>query len=316
MAGAVLARLDRALGLTPEPRAALEEPPVHLVRQVFAEPLVSAEGVAAAVAGLAHDLGRLLEARGEGGTRFALSLYRTDGTLHRMDVGASRPCRSADHLVMLLAERLATLDAGFGIDAMTLGAGHVEALGPHQIALGGADLATAAGDVAALLDRLSNRLGAARVFRLVPAGSHIPERAERRVPVLAAPGPTPVEPPRRPSGARPAFLLPVPEPIAVIAEVPEGPPLRFTWRRLVRRIVRAEGPERIEPEWWRAIGRPRVRAGPPAAIHLARPRDYYAIEDAGGGRYWVFRAGLYGREEETGLGEAGSTIWFVHGVFG
>lgn len=89
-----------------------------------------------------------------------------------------------------------------------------------------------------------------------------------------------------------------------MAEVPDGPPRQFIWRRLVRRVVRAEGPERIEPEWWRAIGRT-------AASHLERPRDYYAIEDAAGGRYWLFRAGLYGGEED-----AAPPQWFVHGVLG
>ena len=97
--------------------------------------------------------------------------------------------------------------------------------------------------------------------------------------------------------------------------MPEGPPRHFTWRRLVRRIARAQGPERIEPEWWRAIGRSCV-SGPPHAIHLTRPRDYYTIEDTTGGRYWVFRAGLYDREEDAGSGDIGAPVWFVHGVFG
>ena len=119
------------------------------------------------------------------------------------------------------------------------------------------------------------------------------------------------------------MLLPVPEPIAVLAEVPEGPPLRFSWRRLTHRIVRAQGPERIEPEWWRAIGCPPPRTGSPQALHLARPRDYYAIEDDGGGRYWVFRAGLYGgeeRDDNSGNGDDDDAppppVWFMHGVLG
>lgn len=79
---------------------------------------------------------------------------------------------------------------------------------------------------------------------------------------------------------RPLRLFDRPEPVDAVAEVPDGPPALFTWRRLRRRIVRAEGPERIEPEWW---------AGGPEA----RPRDYYRVEDLDGRRYWLFRAGLY-----------------------
>ncbi len=48
-------------------------------------------------------------------------------------------------------------------------------------------------------------------------------------------------------------LLSRPEPVTVLAEIPEGPPARFTWRRVSRRVVKAEGPERIAPEWWRAL---------------------------------------------------------------
>ena len=44
---------------------------------------------------------------------------------------------------------------------------------------------------------------------------------------------------------------------------------------------------------------------------LGRARDYYAVEDEGGARYWVFRAGLYGRDMEEG-----QPLWFLHGVFG
>ena len=83
-----------------------------------------------------------------------------------------------------------------------------------------------------------------------------------------------------------------------MAEVPEGPPQHFTWRRLPHRVVRAEGPERIAPEWWRALGQ-------------SRPRDYYRLEDEGGAGYWVFREGLY-----QNAAEDGPPRWFLHGLFG
>lgn len=345
MAGVVLVRLDQALGIAPEPREPMAEPPCHLARRLFAEPLISSAGVAAAVAELAHDLAHMLEARCEGGIRFALDLYRADGSVQQVVIGASRPCRAPEHLIALIAEKLDALDAGFGIDAMTLACLHAEPLDARQITLvsSSPDLAPdqtegrgiAAGDngsmTATLVDRLSNRLGAARVIRLAPADSHIPERAQRRVPMLSA-AEAAVSGRTAPRGApspRPALLLASPEPITVLAAVPEGPPLRFAWRRLTHRIVRAQGPERIEPEWWRAIGRPPPRHGTPQMIHLARPRDYYAIEDDKGGRYWVFRAGFYGRDEEpdraTEDAEAAAAprdpvwsmpVWFMHGVLG
>lgn len=108
-----------------------------------------------------------------------------------------------------------------------------------------------------------------------------------------------------PQARRPSFMLARPEPIAVIAEVPDGPPARFTWRRVERRIARAQGPERIAPEWWRGIGRG-------ANAKPARTRDYYEIEDEMGASYWVFRHGLYGSEEE---GDQEPPRWFLHGLF-
>jgi protein ImuB len=106
---------------------------------------------------------------------------------------------------------------------------------------------------------------------------------------------------------RPAFLLPTPEPISVIAEIPDGPPARFTWRRVPHRVVRAEGPERIAPEWWRKLDQEEETQHPA----LGRIRDYYRIESDQGGRFWVFRAGLFGGETDED-----EPSWYLHGLFG
>ena len=60
-------------------------------------------------------------------------------------------------------------------------------------------------------------------------------------------------------------------------------------------IARAEGPERIAPDWW--------RDGP--GEHT---RDYYRVEDSEGRRFWLFRAGFY-RSKGPPPG------WFMHGIF-
>ena len=230
------------------------------------------------------------------------SLYRADGTTAEARVGLSFPSRAPAHLMALLRERMQHLDAGFGIDALVLSALRVEVCAAEQGALGPRLGDRRAGDPAVLIDRLANRLGAARVSRLEPRASHLPERAQACVAALSdrrAAGSEDVMPVRP---LRPPFLLASPEPIRVIAEVPEGPPARFTWRRVERRVARAEGPERIAPEWWREIG---ARSG----TKTSRTRDYYRIEDEGGAGYWVFREGLYRAEE-------GTPTWFLHGLFG
>ena len=101
---------------------------------------------------------------------------------------------------------------------------------------------------------------------------------------------------------RPFRLFDRPEPVEVMAEVPDGPPLLFTWRRARHRVMRAAGPERIEPEWWACAGE-RDEA----------VRDYYRIKDADGRRSWLYRAGLYG---EAGDGNEGAPRWYMHGLYG
>jgi protein ImuB len=112
---------------------------------------------------------------------------------------------------------------------------------------------------------------------------------------------------------RPTFMLDPPEPIAVLAAVPEGAPMQMTWRRVRRRIVRAEGPERIAPAWWESLSPRTSRPKIPAWS-----RDYYLVEEMAGARYWVFRAGLYAREAEDetieGIEQERTPRWFMHGV--
>jgi protein ImuB len=84
-----------------------------------------------------------------------------------------------------------------------------------------------------------------------------------------------------------------PEPIEVMAPVPDDPPVMFRWRGQVHRVTQAEGPERLEPEWWRG---------------LDGLRDYYRVEDGDGHRFWLFRAGHHQPD--------GPARWFLHGLFG
>ena len=192
---------------------------------------------------------------------------------------------------------------------------------------GFADEEGAVYDPGPLADRLSNRLRAEAVQMLAPRASHIPERSEVRLAALAAPlprggAPSPRYEPPWPYGTglsgqplgrqgprRPAFLLERPELISVVAEVPDGPPARFTWRRVERRVARAEGPERIAPEWWRSIGAS-------AETKRPRPRDYYRVEDETGDAFWVFRHGFYGGEEDGAQAEGDfAPRWFLHGIY-
>jgi protein ImuB len=315
LAGAVLLRLDQALGLRDEPRRPLGEAPLLEARRTWGEPLISSEALEAEVAALAAELGNLLKTRALGCRRIRLTLYRADGTVAGVFAGLARASCEAAHFLRLMKEKLAVLDAGFGIDVAVLGAFGIERLGADQSTLATHAQETAESAVSALVDRLANRLGTARVACLVPHESHIPEHAERRgAPFCPAPAIALREPGRGHRGRRPPFLLSPPEPIRVMAEVPEGPPRHFTWRRVRHRVVKAEGPERIAPEWWRFLVGARDVCGRLAEGESQTPtktRDYYRLEDESGARFWVYREGAY----QSAAGD-GVPLWFMHGLFG
>jgi len=287
----VARRLAQALGATREPISPRRPAPPPLARCVFAEPVVTAEAIAQGLERLTVDLCARLEATQEGARRLELRLYRVDGTLDRLTLGVSRPSRDPAHLGRLFAGRLERIDPGFGIEVMTLAAAVSEPLSALQLALGdrrplAAGTAAGAGRLAELVDRLGARLGLDQVFALAPRDGHLPERAVGPVaPHAAAPWPVrPAHPPR------PLRLFARPEPVEAIALLPDHPPVQFRWRRVRHRVRRAEGPERISAEWWRA------EAGEGAGA-----RDYFRVEDEDGRRFWLARAD--GR-------------WTLHGLFG
>jgi protein ImuB len=266
--------------------------------------LVRIEDIETATAQLADELCVLLARYHKGARQLELALFRVDGEVTVLRAGTSAPSRVAAHLARLFREKLQQagddFDAGFGIEAMNLAALAVDPLMQAQAAM--TDGAAADRDIDGLMDRLGNRLGPARVMRLQARASHVPERAVRGVAVLRGDKPVAVNDWRvsalqhgEGAVARPLRMLAAPEPIEVTAEIPEGPPRRFRWRRVLYHIARAEGPERIAPEWWRNT--------------QDRTRDYYRVEDTDGHRFWLFRDGLYLRDTET-------PRWFIQGMFG
>ena len=303
----VARRLDQALGLVGEPISPAVAVDRYRVDTAFAEPIGTAEGISGAARDLLDRLCRRLAAEHRGARRIELACYRVDARVERIEIGTSRPVRDPAALMRLLAERLDRIDPGLGIDIVALSAGEVEPLAPQQMTWTGRDLEAAADamadQLAPVIDRLINRLGAANVTRIQPLDSHVPERAQRAVPAMAAqPKGGDPEGGWRTYLARPVRLLTRPDPVEVTAPVPDDPPVSFRWRGTVHRVRRAEGPERIAPEWWRAGTLP--GGDLPEREDL---RDYYRVEDQDGQRFWLYRDGLYTAEA--------APRWFLHGFF-
>ena len=293
-------RLDQALGFAGEALTPVRPPPKYRAWQTWMEPVEDIEGIEARLTDLTADLSAPLVRDGQGAKALTLTGFRSDGGTTSLSVRMGRPGRDAGIWLRLFREAgLGRLELGFGLDALMLTADEVEAMTARQGALESEAEAKQAESLAALIDRLTARLGEDRVLTPEPVDSWIPERAERWRPAL---GRTPAAA-NGDTGRRPILLLDPPEPVEAMAELPDGAPLRFTWRRLSRRVTRADGPERLSPEWWRP--RPDDRQ--------VRTRDYYRVEDEAGGRYWLFREGLYGREY-AGAVEERAPSWWMHGV--
>ncbi len=286
----VLQRLDEALGLRDEPFHAVRPLPSCLVRQNLPEPITTPDVLERIAGSLLARLCRDLEERQLGIREMTLSTWRTDGRVARAVVVTGRPLRRVKSLAELLALKLPAVDLGPGADVVALEAGRVEPLSPTQATLDGGE--AVAGDIGMLVDKVVNRCGTGALVSLAPSDSHWPERESRTVEPLSptASSPWPLERPR------PIRLFRPPEPVDAMAQMPDDPPMMFRWRGRVHRVRLAEGPERMESEWW-------------LAGQDTPSRDYYRVEDTAGGRYWLFRAGRY---EAGGL----QPRWFLHGVFG
>jgi protein ImuB len=292
-------RLDQALGIEAEPLKPQSPPPDYRVWRMLAESIIDTDGVAFALPPLVEALARQLERDGQGARVLALDAFRTDGRVVRLKAGLSAPSRNPKHLLRLLREKgLESLDLGFGADALMLTALVTEPLAGVQTELeGDVRLAAQGTALAGLIDRLQAKLGEGSVRRAQGMESHLPERSERWLPAGPRAPETTATGPGRP---RPLLLFDPPEPVEAIAELPDSAPSRFVWRRAPHRVIKAQGPERLSPEWWR----------PTSAQGPSRTRDYYAVEDDAGRRFWLFRDGLYNREDVDVLPR-----WWIQGVW-
>ena len=288
-------RLDQALGRAPEALTPRRKPPPLFALRRLAEPILTMEAILIVAEALCADLCAQLDERGAGAQLLRLLLFGVDNRTRTIQLGLSRPERDVKTMLRLLRERLSVtpeaLDAEFGFEAMRLDAAEIT-----PIILRPVDLAPAAGRdkeaEARLIDRLTARLGEARIGRPTLKLVHAPERANDwgTANSVAA---EPPSPPQDGVARRPLRLLARAQLIEAVASVPDGPPMRFRWRRVLHEVARAEGPERIMPDWLRAPS--------------ARPRDYYRVEDKDGRRFWLYREGFHHEEP--------APRWFLHGLF-
>ena len=289
-------RLDQAVGNLPEPIEPVFPERMPRARRGFMEPIATPEAFGRVIGDLVADAVDQLLRVGKGARRLDCLFHRVDGHVQAVRVGTATPSRDAAHLAKLLRAKVETVEPGLGIEAMTLVVPLTEPM--HGLQGEGLESPGQRGpDLAALVDALANRFGGGSLHRAAPRASAMPERSVDRPPALA--------PAREATWdgdlPRPARMLDRPEPIDVIALLPDEAPRMFMWRGRRFAVTRGDGPERLHGEWWRDGG---IEGEQPFTV-----RDYYQVETSTGGRYWLFRLGD-GVNPSTG-----PMRWFVHGAF-
>ncbi|MGN6422547.1 MAG: Y-family DNA polymerase [Asticcacaulis sp.] len=283
-------RLDQALGRLVEPIKSAREVQYIEMRQIFAEPIGAPETIERYTRKLTVDLCDALEVAGLGARILDLLFYRVDNRIESVRVGTAKPVRDVKQLSRLLCDKIETVDPGFGIEVMTLTATAAEPLLVKQV--GAAFAGAPKPEVGGLVDILTNRLGQRAIDRPMPAASDLPERS-----VAWAEPNSEIKQGFPKEWKRPTRLLTRPEPIEVLALLPDHPPRAFTWRGLRHRVASGDGPERIFGEWWKSDP------------ELESVRDYYYVVDDTGKRYWVFRDG------DGEFDDTGKQGWYMHGIF-
>jgi protein ImuB len=284
----LLLSLDRALGNEDEPVTPVIPVEPWRERLPCLEPIVTATGIEIALQRLLERICKKLQQEEMGIRQAVFSGFRVDGKQEKIEIGTHRATHQTTHLYKLFENKICTIEPGLGIELFMIEAIKTEKCLPRQEKIW--DISTGLEDtgLSELLDRLTNRFGSSPIHRFLPDEHHLPEYSYKES-VSLAESPATTWNIDRP---RPLQLLSRPQSIEVAAPIPDYPPMHFRYLGKLHTIKKSDGPERIEPEWWIGDG---------------SHRDYYAVEDDQGQRFWLFRSGRY-CENET-------PKWFIHGFF-
>ncbi|MGZ8510952.1 MAG: Y-family DNA polymerase [Chitinophagaceae bacterium] len=282
-----LMRLDQALGNVEEMIEPVEPSEPYQERLPCLEAIVTITGIEIALQRLLETLCQRLQQEQKGLRLACFKAYRADGKIEQVDIGTIRPSHNVKHLFKLFEIKLSTIQPEPGIELFVLTAIKVEDHFPIQEKLWGSTFGLDHPGLAELLDRVAGKFGANHIHRYLPDEHYWPERSFK--PALSLEEKTTTA--WRAGRSRPLHLLSKPEAIEVTAPIPDYPPMLFRYKGKLHKIIKADGPERIEQEWW---------------LQQGQHRDYYCVEDEEGHRYWLFRLGHYSDK---------SYQWFIHGFF-
>ena len=279
------ARIHQALGTAEEFIQPVHPPSPYSERLPCLEPIVTATGIEIGLKRLLETLCKRLKQEGKGIRSAILICYRVDGRIEQIEIGTIRASHHGEHLFRLFEIKISSIEPGLGIELFILEANKVEDHSPVQEKIWNSNSGLQDERISELLDRLSNKINPKSIHRYLPDEHYWPERSVKASLSLDEVATTTWKVDR----PRPLQILSRPETIEVMAPIPDYPPMNFRYKGKLHTIKKADGPERIEQEWW---------------IEQGQHRDYYYVEDEEGCRYWLFRLGHY---------DDASYRWFMHG---
>lgn len=283
----LIQRLNQALGYEEEIIQPVQPIELYQERLPSMEPIITATGIEIALRKLLENLCHRLNVEQKGLRVAHFNCYRLDRKMEQVSIGTNRPSHSVTHLFKLFEDKLCSIEPDLGIELFILEASKVEDHFAIQEKMWESTCGLDSTTLSELLDRLGGKIGANCIHRYLPAEHYWPERSfkfassldEKLISTWKTDRPRPIQ------------LLAKPEPIVVTAPIPDYPPMNFRYKGKLHTIIKSDGPERIEQEWW---------------LQKGQHRDYYLVEDEDGRRYWLFRLGYYTDK---------SYQWYLHGFF-
>jgi protein ImuB len=283
----LISQIDKALGHEIEMLEPLQPVQLFQERLPCLEPIVTAQGIEIALQELSHTLCIALQKENKGLRTAILKCYCIDNRIESISIGTNRPSNNEIHLLKLFEPKLNSIEPGLGIELFVLEAPHVDDHYPRQEKMWAGASGLDNVQLSELIDRMAGKIGLNSIHRYLPDEHYWPERSYKIASSLQEKTMTTW----RSDKIRPLHVLKWPEPIEVTAPIPDYPPMLFKYKGNLHKIYRADGPERIEQEWW---------------LQQGEHRDYYRVEDEEGNRYWIFRLGHYQEKVYQ---------WFIHGFF-
>lgn len=252
----LLDEVDRALGLLPDPRPPFTPPSRYSAALELPAPVQETKPLLFAAKRLILELAGHLAVRQLGVMRLKLDLEHAHHAATPVVLGLSAPSRDAAHLVILLREKLATIELPEAVENLCLIAEETRPLGSCNQALF-ADGRPSCEEGWRIIEHLRTRLGSDAVHGLEMFPDHRPERAFRKSP-----------PGRARDGRcdlhRPLWFLPHPVALRAGKNMPQ----------LDAPLTLLDGPERLETGWW---------------DDFDVKRDYFVARDGAGTKVWLFR---------------------------